>query len=136
MPSGVARARCGSSRQGGLQFKTCTSSDQEPEKRERVQGRHGHTRKHKKVGNFFFVLNLLRPIRFFQELFVLPHKLFTVMRVIFGASRRALPLTAIAGCTLGTVGFEQLAYHLNYAVRTTLISSTVVSFASLAFRNN
>jgi len=86
--------------------------------------------------NLLFVLNLLRSIRFFQELFVLPHKLFTVMRVIFGASRRALPLTAIAGCTLGTVGFEQLAYHLNYAVRATLISSTVLSFASLAFRNN
>jgi hypothetical protein len=52
-----------------------------------------------------------------KELFMLPQQLFKVIRVLFGASRRALPLTAIAGCTLGIVSFEQLTYKAHKAFK-------------------
>jgi len=41
---------------------------------------------------------------------MLPQQLFKVVKVIFGASRRALPLTAIVGCTIGIISFEQLTF--------------------------
>mmetsp|Transcript_53407 Transcript_53407/g.121750 ORF Transcript_53407/g.121750 Transcript_53407/m.121750 type:complete len:382 (-) Transcript_53407:432-1577(-) len=47
-----------------------------------------------------------------RDLFFLPGKLYQLLKVFFGGTRRALPVTAILGCAAGVVGVGLLSREL------------------------
>ena len=49
----------------------------------------------------------------FRDLFRLPYYLYRAVKIFFGASREALPVSAIAGCLVGVVASSMLGNYLN-----------------------